>query len=71
MQVKPKRAESLAIRWILVAIRATRPEHPVEVLHDIVVAVPPAAGDLVERFGRSRPRRASLIRRALSRARER
>jgi hypothetical protein len=56
---------------IVVAIRSARPEHRVQVVHDIVVAVPPSVGDLVERFGRSRPKRASLIRRALSRARRR
>lgn len=56
---------------IAAAIRSARPEHRVEVLHDIVVAVPPSAGDLVERFGRRRLERASLIRRALSRALDR
>jgi hypothetical protein len=55
---------------IAAAIRSARPDHRVEVLHDIVVAVPPAAVDLVERFGRRRPERTSLIRRALSRARD-
>jgi hypothetical protein len=53
---------------IAAAILSARPEHRVEVLHDIVVAVPPSAGDLAERFGRRRPKRTSLIRRALSRA---
>ena len=56
---------------VVVAIRATRPAHQVEVHHDIIVAVPPSAEDLVERFGDTRPERASLIRRALSRALER
>ena len=56
---------------IAAAIHSARPEHRVEVHHDIVVAVPPAAGDLLERFGRSRLRRASLVRRATSRLRDR
>jgi hypothetical protein len=56
---------------IVAAIHTTRPEHRVEVRHDIVVAVPPSASDLVDRFASSPPARASLIRRALSRALER
>ena len=56
---------------IAAAIRSARPDHRVEVVHDIVVAVPPAAGDLVERFGRRRPARGSLIRRLLARVRDR
>ena len=56
---------------IAAAIHSTRPEHRVEVVHDIVVAVPPAAADLVERFGRRRPPRGSLIRRVLDRVRDR
>jgi hypothetical protein len=53
------------------AIRSARPEHRVAVLHDIVVAVPASAGDLVERFGQTPPERTSLIRRLLSRALDR
>jgi hypothetical protein len=56
---------------IVAAIHAARPEHRVEVLHDIVVAVPPSAGDLVERFGQRPATRPSLIRRALSLVRDR
>ena len=56
---------------IAAAILSARPEHRVEVLHDIVVAVPPSAGEVVERFGRRRPPRAPLIRRVLARARHR
>lgn len=52
---------------IAAAIRAARPEHRIEVVHDIVVAVPESAGDLVDRFRQARPERVSLIRRALSR----
>ena len=55
---------------IAAAIHSARPEHRVEVVHDIVVAVPPSAGDLVERFGRRRPPRGPLIRRLLARARD-
>lgn len=55
---------------IATAIHSARPEHRVEVVHDIVVAVPPSVGDLVERFGRRRPER-GLIRRVLARIRDR
>lgn len=74
--LEPPPAPHKAEHWptfdeIAASIRSARPEHRVEVLHDIVVAVPPSAADLVERFGRGRPERTSLISRALSRALDR
>ncbi len=51
---------------ISAAIRAARPNHHVEVVHDVVIAVPATAQDLVDRYGRRRLR-PGVIRRLAAR----
>lgn len=55
-----------AIGEIEAAILSARPDHRVAMLHDVVVAVPERAEDLVDRFGRRRPR-ANPLRRVAAR----
>ena len=72
----PPPAPHKAEQWpsyddVVDGIRAGHPAHHVEVIHDIVVAVPERAVDLVERFRRSKPPSLGLFSQVLARLRGR